>query len=412
MKIALIGGFYRYGSTGKGIMKNYERIKNAGHEAKIFYGKKKQDEENPDIVYFGNRFVYYSSVILGRITGLSDILSNHTTTKLIRHLKKYQPDVVWLSGIHGWYVNWYRLIQYLKKNEIWTVYGMTDEFAFMGKCNSSFECERYQIGCGKCPHLRHYQESYLFDNSRFVFNLKKKAYEGWDKVIFRSAPYVVEKAKNSLLLQGKQFSITDSSVNVDIFSPCDTTALREKLGIRNDQKVMLLCAPFTDPHKGAEYFLDCARKCEKDNIAFVHVAFNGDKSILPSNYIPISFVKDPALLATYYSMADAYLCTSVSDAQPNACLEALACGSPIIGFNISGVPFIAPNECGTFVEPLNTDALAEAVRNAPRRTEESARRCREYALSRFSLEATAKRHAEFIAEVCALAQNDKKESTK
>ncbi len=412
MKFALINTYYGFGSTGRNVEKNRRRIEKLGHEVKIFYGAKKQETDDPNVIFYGNRLSRFVHMLGSKYLGLDGVLSNFPTTKLIRYLKEYQPDVVWLSGLHGYHLNWYRLIQFLKKNHIWTVYGMVDEFPFLGKCASSFGCENYKTGCGNCPLLKHYPESLVFDNSRFIFNRKKKAYKDWDKVIFRSAPYVVEKAKGSPLTAGKRFATSDSSVNMEIFQPCDTENLRTELGIAPDQKVMLLCAPFTDPHKGAEYFLECARKCEKDNIAFVHVAFNGDKSTLPSNYIPISFVKDPALLATYYSMADAYLCTSVSDAQPNACLEAMACGSPIIGFNISGVPFIAPNEFGTFVEPLNTDALAEAVRNAPRKTEESARLCREYALSRFSLEATGKKHAEFIAEVCALVENDKKESTK
>lgn len=409
MKYAIIGACYRYGSTGKGNESKLMRLKALGHEAKVFYGTKDQKAENSDAVFFGNRYENYLHMLGTKYLGLNGVLSNFTTTKLLRHLKEYKPDVVWLSGIHGYYVNWYRLIKFLKKNNIWTVYGMTDEFAFMGKCCSSFECEKYKTGCHHCPHLKNYPASLIFDNSRFVFNLKKKAYQGWDKVIFRSAPYVVNKAKGSYLLKDKQLSETDSSVDItNIYHPRNSEKLRQELGIPENKKVALLCAPSTDPHKGAQYFEECARLCEKDDIVFVQVAFNGNKETLLSNFIPISYVNSPELLAEYYSMADVYVCTSVSDAQPNTCLEAMGCGTPIIGFNISGVPYVASKEFGTFVEPFDVQKMAEAIRNLPRKTEASIKACHEYAKQRFSVEATNGTFIDFVEEMCQRVMDDKK----
>lgn len=408
MKVAIIAGFYKYGSTGKGVHKNYIRIKNIGHDVKVFYGKKKQEDVNEDIIYFGNRLSYYANVILGRYTGLGDVLPFFETWKLIRKLKKYKPDIVWLSGVHGYYVNWYRLIKFLKKNKIWTVYTMTDEFAFMGKCCSSFECEKYKTGCHHCPHLRNYPESLIFDNSKFVFNLKEKAYNGWDKVVFRSAPYVVNKARESYLLKDKELYAGDSSVDItQVYYPRDSKELRNKLNIGENKKVALLCAPSTDPHKGAEYFVECAHLCEKDDIVFIQVSFNGDKQNLPSNFIPVSYVSNPNELAEYYSLADVYVCTSISDAQPNTCLEAMGCGTPIVGFNISGVPYVAPKEFGTFVEPKNAEALAQVIRDIPRKTDGSISRCHIYAKNRYSIEASNDRHTEFVNEMCERVRKDK-----
>lgn len=408
MKFAIIGAYYLFGSTGKGIYKNQRRLEALGHQVNVYYGNKDQKCEAGNVIFFGNRYENYIHMLGGKCLGLNGILSNFVTTKLIRHLKEYKPDIVWLSGIHGYYINWYRLIKFLKKNKIWTVYGMTDEFAFMGKCCSSFECEKYKTGCHHCPHLKNYPESLIFDNSKFVFNLKKKAYDGWDKVIFRSAPYVVDKARGSYLLKDKLLYAADSSVDIqNIYYPRDASELRRKLGIKENQKVALLCAPSTDPHKGAEYFVECARACEKDGIVFIQVAFNGDATNLPSNFIPISYVGNPNELAEYYSLADVYVCTSISDAQPNTCLEAMGCGTPIIGFNISGVPYIAPKEFGTFVEAKNIEALAKTVRSLPRKTEESIEKCHLYAKGRFSIEASNDLHAEFVKELCERVRKDK-----
>lgn len=408
MKIVLVNTYYLYGSTGKGVLRNYHKLKNLGHDVKIFYGSKKQNDENKDAIYIGNKYENYFHMLCSKYLGLNGLMSNFATSKLIANLKKYNPDIVWLSGIHGYYINWYRLIKFLKREKIWTVFGLVDEYPFLGKCCSSFDCEKYKTGCHHCPYLKHYPESLIFDNSKFIFNLKKKAYAGWDKVIFRSAPYVVNKAKESYLLKNKEFYASDSCVDItNIYYPRNSVNLRRTLGIDENKKVALLCAKSNDPHKGAQYFVECARQCENDDIIFIQVAFNGTTDNLPNNFIPISYVANSNELAEYYSLADVYVCTSLSDAQPNTCLEAMGCGTPIVGFNISGVPFVAPKEFGTFVDAKNVEALANAIRTIPRKTQDSIEKCHNYAKNRFSIEASTDKHKIFINEICEKVRKDK-----
>lgn len=408
MKFAIVAGYYKFGSTGKSVDKNYTRIKNLGHDVKVFYGKKKQNIDDDNVIYFGNRVLSYIALKIGTLTGLSDVMSNLQTSRLIGYLKKYNPDVVWLSGVHGYYINWYRLIKYLKRKDIQTIYTMTDEFAFMGKCCSSFECDKYKTECNNCPHLRNYPESRFIDNSRFVFNLKKKVYKDWDKVVFRSAPYIVSKAKESKLLKNKFFFAGDSSVDITkIYHPRDIRDFKVENNIPLDKKVALLCAQSNDPHKGAQYFEECARKCVDDDIIFIQIAFNGDEEHLPPNFIPVPFVDNSETMAMYYSLADVYVCTSVSDAQPHTCLEALGCGTPIIGFDVSGVPYVASEAFGLFVEPFDVEKLAEAIRNIPRKNDARIKACHEYAKQRYSIEANDDIYADFISDICLKVETDR-----
>ena len=69
---------------------------------------------------------------------------------------------------------------------------------------------------------------------------------------------------------------------------------------------------------------------------------------------------------------------------PNVCLEALACGTPIIGFNISGIPYVASEKYGTFIEPRNTRMLAEIMDKFPKKSESRKQECRAYAIQRYS----------------------------
>lgn len=71
---------------------------------------------------------------------------------------------------------------------------------------------------------------------------------------------------------------------------------------------------------------------------------------------------------------------------PNTCLEALSCGTPVLGFDISGIPFVADEPLGHFVEAANVKQLKEFITGqaTERKTQETVMRCREYALRRYS----------------------------
>ena len=105
-------------------------------------------------------------------------------------------------------------------------------------------------------------------------------------------------------------------------------------------------------------------------------------------------------------MADSYVCTSISDAQPSTCLEALGCGTPIIGFNNSGVSYIAPNKFGKFVDCGDVNALFEAIINVPQKTQDVISECHNYAKERFSIEASEKRYVEFLEQIIDKVRNN------
>jgi len=388
LKVAIINSTCGFGSTGKITAKMYADVIREGHSCKVFYGVKtvEDGDPNPDFVYFGNKFCSFVDHAVSNLTGLSGALAFYPTWKLFRELDAFQPDVIWLYHIHGGFVHEYWLLDYAKKKAKWTLYSMADEYPLLGKCCYSYDCTKYQeqTGCHHCPQLRESPRSLIFDNSGYHFRKKQQAYAGFDNLTFLSAPYVVEKAKGSQLLKDKEFYTTDTHVDIaGVYYPRDPAAIRAELGIPEDRKVMIICAPLDVEYKGVKYFLEAARKCEGDGIVFVNVAYGGDPALCPSNYIPLPYVNDQNRLCELLSLADAYVCTSIADAQPNACLNALGCGTPVIGFNVSGVPYVAPNEFGTFVKPFDVDQLAEAIRNHPRKTPETVAACHAYALARF-----------------------------
>lgn len=387
MKVAFINFTYGDGSTGKIAINIYNRIKARGDECRVYYGVQPSNPDGrEDFYYFGNKNIFVMDHVISNITGLSGALAFLPTKKLFKMLDEYEPDVIWLYNLHGGYVNEYWLLDYAKKKAKWTLYSMADEYPFLGKCCYAYDCGKYkdEKGCHKCPQLKNSPKSLIFDNSHFHFKKKEKAYKGFNNISFISATYVVEKAKKSWLLKDKEFFPRDSRVDVQhMYYPRDTKAIRSELGIPEEKKVVILCASIHTVYKGVKYFLQAAEMCMEDNIQFVNVGYSGDEKLCPANYMPLPYVKDQNRLSELLSLADAYVCTSISDAQPNACLNALGCGTPIIGFNVSGVPYIAPSPLGTYVEPFDVDALADTIRKLPRKTQSIIEQCHQYALERY-----------------------------
>lgn len=387
MKAIIINSVCKYGSTGAIAYNLHRFLENKEHESIICYGRGKKYPKEKKLVKIDTDPEVYIHAVLARFTGLQGYFSNFATSRLLSIIKEFKPDVVYLQNLHGYYVNEFRLLQYLKKSNIFTVYLMPDEYAFMGKCCYSYDCERYKTGCNRCPHLRDYPKSLIFDTSKLLFNRKKSLYGMWKNIIFATVPYIVDKCKESKINKENLFFKIDTGIDLHgKYYIRDSRILRQRLNIPDGNKVVLNIGSLSSRRKGIWYFIEAANRLTDEKITFVNVGFDGDSSICPKNFIPISYVNDQDELAEYYSMADLLVCTSIADAMPNVCLQALACGTPVCGFNISGVPYVASEEFGQFVMPFDIGELACAILKAPLKTARRSDECRAYAESRYSNE--------------------------
>ena len=386
MKAVIVNSVLKEGSTGKIAYGLYQHLKTNGHECLVCYGRGKIYPNEPDLIRLSSRFAIYLHAALARVTGLQGFFSHSATRKFVSILKRFQPDVVFLQNLHGYYLHEFKTFSALKQLKLKTLYLMADEYSFLGKCCYHNDCTRYQTGCGHCPDINGYPKSLFLDMSHFIWNQKKKAYQDFESILYVSAPYVVSKASQSELLRNKKFYALDTGVNLEFYSPRNTDILREKHKLQNGAKVALCVARFSDTRKGAQYFLEAACLPQCKDIIFIHVGFYVADVSYPKNYIPISYMNDQDELAAYYSLADILVCPSLADAMPNVCLEALGCGTPVCGFDCGGTPYTASPEFGTFVPKGDVKTLAQVIFDSPLKTQQRIADCRQYALSRFSWE--------------------------
>ena len=388
MKILIVNTYGKIRSTGKIATLQYEYLKSKGHEVKVAYrGIREPDPQNEDYISISGHIEPYVANVLARVTGLEGHVHPMATRRLKKLTVEFNPDVVQLISLHGYYINGSEYINYLKKNNIPAVYTMIDEYPYMGKCPYSMDCSQFKTGCkGGCPQVKNYPQSLFFDTSKFIWESKRKAYDGYNNIVFTGPGWVVERAKQSALLRDKQVEVLDEPIHFQsCFYPRNTESLREKLGIPDNNIIIVIVASLSAKNKGGRFFYEAARKLQnRRDITFVYVGVNTDEPFHLENLIPVSYVYSQEELADYYSLGDAFVSCSLADTQPNACLEAMGCGTPLIAFDAMGLPYIATEETMTLVEAENVDALVEAFEQVKKKDDITIKKCRDYALGRYS----------------------------
>lgn len=384
MNVLIINSVASYGSTGSIALSFYKYLNEHGHETKLCYGRGTScDDDN--IVLLQNKTNFYYHVFMSRIFGNQGFYSNNSTRKLIKIIKKNKPDVIYLMNIHGYYLNYIKLFNFLIAEDIPVVYVMFDEYAMTGKCCFTLGCTKYKTECDQCPQVHEYPNSYFIDKSKKIFNDKNEIYKQFERIVFVSVPYTINKAKSSKLLSNKKLLQLDEGIDlINTYYPRKSTDLKNKLKISDDKVIILNVAPFSNPRKGAVYFLEAARLLEEDDkFLFIHVGFDVDIKICPDNFIPISYVYDKNELAEYYSIADLFFVTSIAETIPNTAMQALACGTPICGYDIEGIPQIAPEPYGKYIEPMNVLEMVNTIKKVKKKDISMIESCRLYAKSRY-----------------------------
>ena len=390
MKILIVDVYGAIRSTGKITTLQYRYLKKLGHDVRVCYrGALEPIVDNPDYVPLSNYFQSGLGRFLARLTGLEGYTHPYATYKLIKYTKAFHPDIVQLNILHGYYINGNQYLEYLKNNNYKVCYTMMDEYAYMGKCPFSLDCNQFLTGCkGNCPQKKDYPQSHFFDRSKFLWERKRKAYSGFKNIVFTGTQWGVQRAKSSALLKGHRIEELDEPIDFEsTFYPRNVDKLKEELGIPKGNKVIVTVTRLSAVRKGGIYFFKVAEQLKyRNEISFVYVGCDITPPFVLDNLITIPYVKSQDELAHYYSLGDLFICTSVAETVPDTCIDALGCGTPVAGFAEGGTPYVAPHEFGTFTPTYDVDALAKVIEEMPKKDKNKIKACRDYAVGRYSSE--------------------------
>lgn len=335
MKILQINSVCGVGSTGRIATDLYKVIEEAGHECVIAYGRGTAPE-GIKTIKIGTNFDNYMHVAKTRIFDKHGFGSTKATKEFIKKVEEYNPDVIHLHNIHGYYINIEVLFDYLKRADKKVIWTLHDCWAFTGHC-SHFDyvgCYKWKKGCNSCEQKKEYPSSILFDASQFNYKKKKELFTSVkDMTIITPSKWLANLVKDSFL--GKyEVQVINNGIDLEVFKPTESN-FREKYGLE-DKKIILGVASIWTERKGFNTFIELTDKLDNSfKVVLVGVS-EKQKKQLPKNILGITRTNNLKELAEIYTVADIFVNPTLEDNFPTTNLEALACGTPVITFNTGG----------------------------------------------------------------------------
>lgn len=370
MKVLQVNCVFKNGSTGKIVADIHAELIKRGIESVVCYGRgAKVQEEN----VYKTCGELYSNInhFIANVTGVMYGGCSLSTNKLIQIIKKENPDVVHLQCINGYFVNIYKLVEWLKATRIRTVLTLHAEFMYTGGCGHSIDCNQWSTreGCGhsiNCPRWRAETSSWFFDRTATMWKRMKIAFEGFDTglVVTSVSPWLLKRAQQSPILGGKDHRVVLNGLNSDVFHLRNCEELRRKYA-PDGEKVLFHATPNfnLDPNhiKGGYYINELAKRVKGKNVKVIVAGPHKEDISVSNNLILLGRIQDQRQLAEYYSMADLTILTSKKETFSMVTAESLSCGTPIVGFVAGGPEQIAMEEYSNFVEYGDMSALENAV---------------------------------------------------
>ena len=329
MKVLQVNCVYRSGSTGKIVYDLHSAYQSRGIDSYVCYGRGTRVAEK-NVYKTASEMISKGYNLISRVTGIQYGGAWGSTQYLINRIKKIKPDVVHLHCINGFFVNIYRLLDFLKKASIPTVLTLHAEFMYTGSCGYALECEQWKMpgGCKICPQLREATNSYFFDRTETAWKKMKKAFEDFPYLqIVSVSPWLECRARQSAIMEGmSHYCVLNGIDTENTFYYRAKSQLRKELGLEGKKVVLYVTAAFSE-FKGANYILRLAE--QMPDVIFLVVGNKENIGSHPDNLWPVGRVEDQKVLAEYYAMADVTVLTSKRETFSMICAESLSCGTPI-----------------------------------------------------------------------------------
>ena len=352
MRVLLINTSERIGGAAVAASRLMEALKNNGIKAKLLV-RDKQTEQITVVAlrrswklvwkFVWERIVIWKANRFKKNNLFAVDIANAGTD--ITSLPEFQQaDVIHLHWINQGMLSLKNLEKILASGKpvVWT---MHDMWPCTGICHHARECEGYRQECGSCPFL--YGNGHRHDLSYRVFRRKQRLYHDYPLTFVTCSHWLEEKARQSALTTGHKIVCIPNPLNINLFKPHNKVTARERLKLPSNKKLILFgSVKITDKRKGIDYLIGSCnilanKHAElKDQLAVVAFGKQSGQlaDLLPFKVYPLDFVQDEHQLVDIYNAVDLFVTPSLEENLPNTIMEAMACGTPCVGFNVGGIP--------------------------------------------------------------------------
>lgn len=357
------------GSTGRICTDIAAALESNGNEVKIAFGR------NADIVpaqyskyavRIGNDIDLKIHGLITRAFDATGFGSMRATRKFIHWIYQFDPDIIHLHNLHGYYINidlLFSCLKQLNKPVVWTLHDVWPFTGHSAYCDA-VGCSKWKNGCENCPQMKVYPKSYV-DRSKRNWERKRNIFCGVTNLtIVTPSKWLAELVEDSFLNE-YPVKVINNGIDTGKFHKV-STHLRSDLRLQR-KKILLSVATVWNDLKGLSDFERLADLLgENYKIILVGGMTNSQEKELPESILHIRKTQDVNEMVELYNTADIYLNLTYCDTYPTVNLEAASCGTPVITYAVGGSTESAEMFGGISVRRGDVEAVAHAVRESER----------------------------------------------
>ena len=379
-------------STGRIMQEIGELARTHGWETYIAYSKGRDGVQPNDakLIPVGNKWDVAWHGVMTRLFDRHGLASDNATRAFIEEIRRIQPDIIHIHNIHGYFLNYRILFDYLAKANIPVIWTVHDCWLYTGHCYyySYAGCNQWKSQCEHCPQRRDFPASWWIDRSKQNFLDKKEAFASMPKELLTIVPvseWIHGEMKQSFL-KDYSFQVIHNGINLENFRIYPTEEVKKQYGLEG-RRIILGVASIWMEEKGWNDFMQLSELLNPEEVIVLVGVKEEQKKGLPKNIVPISRTENLRQLAELYAAAEAFVNPTWQDNYPTVNLEAIACGTPVVTYRTGGSIEVITSDTGMIVEQGDINGLMEAVRYIEKQGKEFYQsKCRAYAEAHFKKE--------------------------
>lgn len=377
-----------WGSTGKIAEQINQTASAQGWKTYIAYGRLSNPSRSK-LIRVGNSISHGTALAEARLFDNDGLANRFATMRLIKKISEIKPDVIHLHNLHGYYINYKILFDYLNNTNIPIVWTLHDCWSFTGHCGHfvGANCDKWKVGCFHCPLKTWYPASWWMDNSKRNYILKKRLFSANKNLhIVAVSNWLADLAQQSFL-KDVDIRVINNGIDTERFKP---------LPVNKKTKFQILgVSNVWNRAKGLYDFYRLRDALDPKQYAITLVGLTESQiNALPPAIEGVSRTKTIEELVRYYSSADVFVNPTYGDSFPTTNLEALACGTPVVTYRTGGSPESITTETGMVINQGDIRALSQVIMSINDKGKQYyTNACRERAIAYYNKE---DRYSEYV----------------
>ncbi|MBR2184975.1 MAG: glycosyltransferase [Prevotella sp.] len=279
----------------------------------------------------------------------------------ITKTKEYhEADVIHLHWINQGFLSLSQIRQFIKdgKKVVWT---MHDAWNTMGAYHIAIQ----------------FRETFL---ERWTWRRKRALYS-LNKIQFVTcSQWLMDEALSSPLMALLPIKTIPNPIDTSLFAPRQDKTY--------GRRVLFVAQNVNNLMKGMNYLDEAVKKLDGDEKVEL-IALGRD----------IPYIENMEDMVMLYNSVDVFVLPSLSENLPNTIMEAMACGTPCVGFKVGGIPEMIDHRVNGYVARYKDAAdLADGIGYVMENRKMLGEAAREKVLATYSEEAVVKRYLEVYSE--------------